>query len=107
MLTRGSPEKGDSAGRYFGGDGLRELQGGIISTQRRVAAEIQGLVKKSACLLLLCFICSLPAVSWGQQWAIRPGRAAGFGLLVAGQFLNEASPGGDSSYPYVFVDNHF
>ena len=29
---------------------------------------------------------------------------AGFGHLVAGLFLRQASPGGDSSYPYAFAD---
>ena len=32
---------------------------------------------------------------------------AGFGHLVAGQFLRQASPGGNSSYPYAFTDYHF
>ena len=32
---------------------------------------------------------------------------AGLGYLVAGQFLKAASPGGNSSYPYVFMDYHF
>ena len=32
---------------------------------------------------------------------------AGFGHLVAGRFLKEASPGGNSSYPYAFADYHF
>ncbi|HLY63040.1 MAG TPA: alginate export family protein [Terriglobia bacterium] len=31
----------------------------------------------------------------------------GFGHLIAGQFLKQASPGGNSSYPYVFLDYHF
>jgi len=29
---------------------------------------------------------------------------AGFGHMVAGQFLRQATPGGDSSYPYAFAD---
>ena len=32
---------------------------------------------------------------------------AGFGHLYAGQFLKQTSPGGNSSYPYVFMDYHF
>jgi hypothetical protein len=32
---------------------------------------------------------------------------AGFGHLVAGQFLKQASPGGNASYPYVFMDYRF
>jgi len=32
---------------------------------------------------------------------------AGFGHLVAGRFLKQASPGGNSSYPYAFADYHF
>jgi len=32
---------------------------------------------------------------------------AGYGHLVAGQFLKQASPGGNSSYPYAFADYHF
>jgi hypothetical protein len=31
---------------------------------------------------------------------------AGFGHLVAGLFLRQATPGGDSSYPYAFADYH-
>jgi hypothetical protein len=32
---------------------------------------------------------------------------AGFGHLFAGQFLKENSNGGNSSYPYIFMDYHF
>lgn len=32
---------------------------------------------------------------------------AGFGHLIAGQLLKQASPGGNASYPYAFVDYHF
>jgi hypothetical protein len=32
---------------------------------------------------------------------------AGFGHLVVGQFLKQASPGGNSSYPYAFADYYF
>ena len=31
---------------------------------------------------------------------------AGFGHLVAGRFLRQATPGGNSSYPYAFADYH-
>jgi hypothetical protein len=32
---------------------------------------------------------------------------AGFGHLIAGRFLKQASPGGNASYPYAFADYHF
>jgi hypothetical protein len=32
---------------------------------------------------------------------------AGFGHLIAGRSLEQASPGGNASYPYAFADYHF
>jgi len=32
---------------------------------------------------------------------------AGFGHLIAGRFLKQATPGGNASYPYAFADYHF
>jgi hypothetical protein len=31
---------------------------------------------------------------------------AGFGHLLAGPFLRQATPSGNSSYPYAFADYH-